>query len=263
MSQSISIRFHQALNDFLPEAQRTAHTCHQLKKTRSVKDLVESIGVPHTEVDVIIVNCQSVDFAYPVQHGDRIEVYPVLNPSALQQLAVSGVIHNRPLAARPPRFVLDVHLGRLAGYLRMLGFDSLYRNDYDDPVLADISAEEDRILLTCDRRLLMRKLVVNGYFVRARQPKRQLHEILSRFSLYDLVEPFGRCMHCNGRIQAVAKQEIEAQLLEKTKKYHDEFFRCDSCHKIYWEGSHFERMKDMIDDISHPDTPPAPSSDRQ
>jgi len=249
MSQSITIRFHQALNDFLPAEQRDTQTCHQLKKTRSVKDLIESIGVPHTEVDVIMVNGKSVDFTYLLQHGDHIEVFPVLNSSVLTELSASALIHNLPQAAQPPRFVIDVHLGRLAGYLRMLGFDCLYRNDYDDPTLAAISAAENRILLTCDRRLLMRKQVHYGYFVRARKPNQQLHEVLSHFALYEQVQPFGRCMHCNGRIRAVAKKDIEQHLLEKTKKYHDEFFRCDSCHKIYWEGSHFDRMKRLIEDI--------------
>jgi len=261
MSQQISIYFHHELNGFLPIEQCSTVFNHEIKKARSVKDLIESIGVPHTEVDVIMVNGRSVDFSYPVQPGDRIDVFPVLNSSDLEQLSLSPLIHNQPPVLQPPRFVLDVHLGRLAGYLRMLGFDCLYRNDYDDPALAGISADEDRILLTCDRRLLMRKQVRYGYFVRARQPKQQLREVLSHFALYDQVEPFGRCMHCNGRIQAVAKKEIEAQLLEKTKKYHDEFFRCDSCHKIYWEGSHFQRMKTMIDDISSAGIPSSSAGD--
>jgi uncharacterized protein with PIN domain len=260
MSQTITIKFHQALNDFLPVDHRSTEFTHELKKTRSVKDLIESIGVPHTEVDVIIVNDKSVDFSYLVQHGGHIDVFPAMNSSDIEQLSVSPLTHNQPPTLQPPRFVLDVHLGRLAGYLRMLGFDCLYRNDYDDPELAAISADENRILLTCDRRLLMRKQVEYGYFVHARQPKQQLQEVLSHFALYDQVQPFGRCMHCNGRILTVAKNDIEEQLLEKTKKYHDEFFRCDSCQKIYWEGSHYDRMKTMIDDISSAGNSSVPSA---
>lgn len=249
MAEQINIRFHQALNDFLPVDWQFTEFTHELKKTRSVKDLIESIGVPHTEVDLIIVNDESVDFNHLIQDHDRIEVLPKLKSSELTELHISPLRHCLLNPSEPYRFLLDVHLGKLAAYLRMLGFDSAYRNDYDDPALAKISAEDNRILLTCDRRLLMRKQVIYGYFVRTRQPRQQLLEVLSRFELYDQIRPFDRCMHCNGRIQAVDKKEIEAQLLAKTKKYHDEFYRCDSCHKIYWEGSHFQNMQTMIEAI--------------
>jgi len=259
MAEQVSIRFHQTLNDFLPDKLRAAEFTHELKKTRSVKDLIESIGVPHTEVDLVMVNDESVDFSYLVQHDDRIELFPALTTAELEQFSVSVLIHNQPQPSLPVRFVIDVHLGRLAGYLRMLGFDCLYRNDYDDPALAAISAKENRILLTCDRRLLMRKQVIYGYFVRARQSREQLSEVLTRYKLYGQVQPFGRCMHCNGLIRSVDKKEIEAQLLEKTRKYPDEFFRCDSCHKIYWEGSHFDRMKNLIEDIRQSENRPSSS----
>ena len=144
------------------------------------------------------------------------------------------------------RFVLDVHLGRLAAYLRMMGFDSLYRNNYDDSTLANISADEQRTLLTCDRQLLMRKQVTHGYFVRSRQPQQQLFEVLSRFDLFDKKKPFTRCMHCNGITQPVNKQEIEARLQAETKKYYNEFFQCEDCNKIYWKGSHYLKMQAMF-----------------
>ncbi len=241
MSQQITIRFYEELNDFLPQNQRKTDFNVALKKARSVKDLIESIGIPHTEVDLIIVNGKSVDFNYPVQPNDHISVYPVF-----ESFDISPLQHCQPQPLRNTRFVLDVHLGRLAAYLRMLGFDTLYKNDCDDETLAQISAEEHRILLTCDRLLLMRKQVSRGYFVRNRQPQQQLLEILSRFDLYNNVKPFTRCMHCNGKTHAVNKQAIEAQLLAKTKKYYNEFFQCDSCNKIYWKGSHYLKMQEMI-----------------
>jgi uncharacterized protein with PIN domain len=240
----ISIRFYEELNDFLPIEQRKMTVYHALKKARSVKDLIESIGVPHTEIDLIIVNGESVDFDHLVEGGEHISVYP-----AFRSLDISPVKHCQPEALSEPRFLLDVHLGRLAAYLRMLGFDTLYRNDYDDPTLADISADEQRILLTCDRLLLMRKQVIYGYFVRAREPHKQLPEVLSRFKLYDQQKPFTRCMHCNGITQPVNKQEIEDRLLPKTKKYYDEFFQCKACNKIYWKGSHYLKMQAMVDKI--------------
>jgi len=244
MPQQITIRFYQELNDFLPQQLRKKNFSVELKKTRSIKDLIESIGIPHTEIDLILVNSESVDFSYQVQADDRISVYPVF-----ESIDITPLKHNQPQPLHDSRFVLDVHLGRLVGYLRMLGFDTLYANDYDDPTLADISASEHRILLTCDRLLLMRKHIDYGYFVRSRQPRQQLLEILSRFELYHKIKPFSRCISCNGNTRQVDKKTIESKLEAKTKMYYDEFYQCDSCRKIYWKGSHFIQMQGMIDNI--------------
>lgn len=244
MSAQIHLRLYAQLNDFLPPEQRQAELILELKQPRSVKDLIESIGVPHTEVDLILANGRSVDFTYPVQLADRLSVYPVF-----QILDCATLIHCQPAALAEPRFVLDVHLGRLTAYLRLLGFDSLYRNDYDDPALADISASEQRILLTCDRQLLMRNQVSYGYFVRARQPRLQLLEIMSRYQLFDKQQPFTRCMHCNGLTRLVHKKDIEQQLLADTRKYYDEFYQCETCNKIYWKGSHYKKLQAVIDNL--------------
>lgn len=250
MSAQVILRFYEELNDFLPDRLRKTNFSHELKKVRSVKDLIESIGVPHTEIDLIVVNEKCVDFNCPVQNGDHISVYPVFHSLPDKVIiAPSQLKHIQPQTLDNPRFVLDVHLGRLAAYLRMLGFDTLYRNDYDDPELADISAKEHRILLTCDRRLLMRKQITRGYFVRSRQPQQQILEIMSRFDLYNKLQPFSRCMHCNGKTRAVKKEEIESRLLAKTKMYYKEFFQCESCHKIYWKGSHYRKMQNMVNKI--------------
>ena len=245
MTRQINLRFYEELNDFLKEDQRKTCFSHELKQPGSIKDLIESIGVPHTEVDLIIVNGESVDFNYQVQHGDHISVYPVF-----ESLDISPLKHCQPKPLRNPRFVLDVHLGKLAAYLRMLGFDTLYRNNYDDPELARISVDEHRILLSYDRQLLMRKHITHAYFVRNRQPQQQLLEIISRFNLYNNQKPFTRCMHCNGKIYTVKKQAIEARLLPQTKKHYDEFFQCECCNKIYWKGSHYLKMNMMIKQMS-------------
>ncbi len=241
MSDPITIRFYQELNDFLPAEQHKTELSYQLKKTRSVKDLIESIGVPHTEVDLVIVDGQSVTLDYLVRGGEHISVYPMF-----ESIDISPLNHCQPQPLRDTRFVLDVHLGRLAAYLRMLGFDSLYRNDYHDAELADISAEEQRILLTCDVKLLMRKQISRAYFVRSRQPRQQLLEVLSRFDLYDNLKPFTRCMSCNGITRAVDKRDIEQRLLPKTKKYYHDFYQCESCNKIYWQGTHYQKMMYII-----------------
>jgi len=245
MTQQVHIRFYEELNDFLQADRRKTEFNYEFKQAGSIKDLIESIGVPHTEVDLIIVNGESVDFNYQINSGDHISVYPVF-----EALDISPLKHCQPEPLRNPRFVLDVHLGKLAAYLRMLGFDTLYRNDYDDPELARISIDEHRILLSCDRQLLMRKHISHAYFVRNRQPQQQLLEILSRFDLYNNLKPFTRCMHCNEKIQVVKKQAIKARLLAQTKKHYDEFFECKFCNKIYWKGSHYQKMKRMIDQIA-------------
>jgi uncharacterized protein with PIN domain len=206
--------------------------------------MIEAQGVPHTEIDLILVNGQSVDFSYGVQNGDRISVYPVF-----ELLDISPVIQLRPQPLRVTRFVLDVHLGQLATYLRLMGFDTLYRNDYKDDELANISSSEHRILLTRDRRLLMRNIVTHGYWLRATRPRQQLIEVLKHFDLFSSVQPFQRCLHCNGQLQAVDKAVINHRLQPKTRQYYDEFHHCRACNRIYWKGSHYQHMQQFIDSI--------------
>ena len=251
MCEQISIHFHEELNELLPPDQRNIDFNHELKETRSVKDLIESIGVPHTEIDTIVVNDESVNFEYLIKPNDRIGLYPPSRVTRPELKNISPLIHCQPEPLTVAHFVLDVHLGKLAAYLRMMGFDSLYRNDYDDPTLANISANEHRTLLTCDRQLLMRKQVTHGYFVRSRQPQQQLIEVLSRFDLFKNKKPFTLCMHCNGITRPVDKQEIEAQLLPKTKKYYKEFYQCEDCNKIYWKGSHYLKMQATINRLKN------------
>lgn len=241
MSGCVQIRFYAELNDFLPAEQHQVTFQHPFKQAGSTKDLIENIGVPHTEVDLILVNGKSVDFNYLIQDGDCISVYPVF-----ESLDISPVTHLQPAPLQQAQFVLDTHLGRLAAYLRMLGFDTLYRNDYDDPTLANVSVDEQRILLTCDIGLLKRKQITYGYFVRSRQPRQQLSEILNRFDLFKQQQPFSRCMHCNGEISAVKKEKVTALLKLDTMSYYNEFWQCAQCKKVYWKGSHYQRMQKLI-----------------
>jgi uncharacterized protein len=246
MSGSVQIRFYEELNDFLPPEQRKITFQHHYKQPRSIKDMLEALGIPHTEIDLIVVNGHSVDFNYLVQDGDHISVYPVF-----ESLDMTPVTRLRPAPLRTTRFVLDAHLGRLAAYLRLFGFDTLYHNDYDDQTLANISANEHRILLTRDKQLLMRKQITHGYFVRTTQPQKQLLEVLTRFDLYKTQQPFSRCMHCNGEIRPARKEDIEPHLLPRTKAWHNEFWQCAQCNKIYWKGSHYQRMQQLITAINN------------
>ena len=232
--------FSAELNDFLPAWQRGKVIHCEFQGNPSVKHLIESLGVPHTEVGRILVNGVERDFSYWVQDGDCIEVYPLANSGSE---APDGTTSELTCAVR---FILDNHLGRLATYLRMLGIDVLYRNDYQDEELACLAEAEQRILLTRDRRLLMRSRVRRGYWVRAKVPRQQLIEILQRFDLARSIGPFRRCIRCNALLQPIAKEKILDRLEPLTKKYYNEFHICPRCHQIYWKGSHYERMQDFI-----------------
>jgi hypothetical protein len=199
------------------------------------------LGVPHGEVDLILVDGRSVGFDHIVDDGQRISVYPVF-----EALDVGQVTRLRPRPLRETRFVLDTHLGQLARYLRLLGFDTLYRNDYEDPELAEIARDDGRLLLTKDRGLLKRKIVSRGYCVRETDPVLQLQEVVSRLDLRGQFEPFKRCLRCNGLIEAVAKAAVVDELPADTRRYYDEFRRCTACGRVYWKGSHYERMRKFL-----------------
>jgi uncharacterized protein with PIN domain len=230
-------RFYEELNDFLSPDQRQRTLPHEFKGRPGVKDSIESFGVPHTEVELIIVGGESVDFHYKLQHGDRVAVYPVF-----ESVDVSPVVRLRDRPLRRTAFVVDVNLGRLARYLRMCGFDVVYRNDFADGDVARISQRDHRIALTRDRRLLHRKTITHGYWVRATDPREQLTEVVDRFDLGTSVSPFKRCLDCNGGLRAVDKEEIRDRLEPLTRRYFDTFYQCRSCGKIYWPGSHYQGM---------------------
>jgi uncharacterized protein with PIN domain len=236
-------RYYAELNDFLPPARRVATFAHSFELPASVKDMIESMGVPHTEIDLILVNGAPVDFSYAVQDGDRISVYP-----AFQKLDTRLLLQLRP-PLQDRRFVLDTHLGRLARYLRMLGFDVDYETSRDDKELSRVSHNEERILLTRDCGLLKRSEVVHGYFVRATEPEQQVPEVLKRFNLFLAVCPFRRCLRCNALLNSVAKETIIERLQTKTRQYYDEFRICPACNRIYWAGSHYERMQRFVQRI--------------
>lgn len=242
--RAATLRFYADLNDFLLPEKRQRPVIYTFELSASVKDVIESLGVPHTEVDLILANGNSVDFAYLVQDQDHISVYPLF-----QSLDIGALTQVRPPALAEARFVLDVHLGRLAGYLRLLGFDALYRNDYLDEELAEISSRENRILLTRDRGLLKRGSVTYGYCLRTTKPQQQLIEVLRRFELLEVVTPFHRCLQCNGLLEPVAKIAVSEQLLPDTRRYYDDFRRCRDCRRIYWKGSHYEHMHRFVEHI--------------
>ena len=225
-----SFTFNGELNDFLPQALKGSTFNLEFAPHQSLKHLIESLGLPHTDFGLVLVNGEAADPSWGLSEADQVVVYPA-----------------EWTPAGEPHFVLDNHLGQLATYLRMLGFDSLYRNDYQDDELARVASEQERVLLTRDRRLLMRKVIRQGYCIHQTDPRRQAVEVLKRFKLQGQVRPFHRCLKCNSPLQVVSKQEVLERLEPLTRLYYDEFRICPSCSQIYWKGSHYGHMLEMIE----------------
>jgi hypothetical protein len=239
-----TFRFYEELNDFLPPHRRKIRFPATFGDSPSVKDTIESLGVPHTEIDVILVNGISIDFSHRLHNGDDVAVYPVF-----ESLDVTNVTRLRPAPLRTIAFICDVHLGRLARALRVLGFDTLYRNDYKDPEIVAIASSGHRMVLTRDRGLLKHSAVTHGYCVRSTAWREQTHEIIERFDLQKVSVPFSRCALCNGIIAKVEKNEIIGLLEDQTKKCYEAFSQCGSCQKIYWKGSHFAKLRELVGEL--------------
>jgi uncharacterized protein len=236
-----TFRFYEELNDFLPAEQRKRDVAYTFHVAPSVKDAIESFGVPHPEVDLIIVDGESVDFSYRLVDGVRVAVYPVF-----ESLDISAATRLRPRPLRRPGFVVDVNLGRLARLLRLFGFDALYRNDYGDSELVQISTREERAILTRDIGVLKRGAVGRGYYVRSQRPMEQLREVIRRFDLADQIEPFGRCTLCNAPLREVSKESVADELPPMTREWVTTAFRCTGCGKLYWRGSHERHVRKMV-----------------
>jgi hypothetical protein len=237
-------RFYEELNDFLsPEKRKRKFEFTFIDRT-SVKDMIESLGVSHAEIDLILVNSKSVNFSYIVHDNDEISVYPVF-----ESLDISDVQHLRPQPLREPKFILDVHLGKLTRYMRMFGFDTFYKNNILDEDLVKISLNERRAILTKDREILKRNDVTHGYWVRNINSEEQLKEIIERFDLKNQIKEFSRCIQCNALLEQIEKEKIINQLPPKVINWHKEFFLCPNCKKVYWKGSHYEKMKQLIEKI--------------
>jgi uncharacterized protein with PIN domain/putative ubiquitin-RnfH superfamily antitoxin RatB of RatAB toxin-antitoxin module len=233
----IRLRFYGSLNDFLPREQRQRVETHALREGASVKDVIESRGVPHPEVELVLVNGQSVSFSYRVADGDRISVYPRFFEFEPGELSCV-----RPAPPAELRFVLDGHLGRLAAYLRALGYDTAHERDAADDALAALACSEDRVLVTRDIGLLKRGIVRHGYWMRATQPAEQLAEIDRRWPLAKNAQPFTRCLACNVRLERVDKQAVLDRLLPRTRAVYDLILECPACRRLFWPGSHHDHL---------------------
>jgi len=234
-------RFYAELNNFLAPSHRQRTFGHPLSRDATVKHMIEALGVPHTEVELICVNGVPVDFSHRLQDGERVSVYP-----AFSSIDIHPSVRLRPEMAAPGRFIADAHLGQLAKSLRMLGFDVLYRNDYSDAEVARIAAEEGRAVLTRDRDLLIRKEIVRGCYLHAVDVETQMAEVIVRFKLAPHVRAFSRCLTCNGELRAVDKQEVAHRVPHHSRQFYEHFFECAGCAQVYWEGSHVARMRTRV-----------------
>jgi len=238
-------RFYAELNDFLPSGKRQVPFEYEFTGNPSIKDAVEAIGVPHPEVDLVVVGGVSVGWEYHLRGGDDVAVYPMF-----EAVDISPVVRLRAAPLRATRFVVDVHLGRLARWLRMLGFDTAYDARCDDARIIEVAASEGRVILTRDRGLLKNARVTHGYWVRSTNPRAQIEEVVGRLDLRSQFAPFTRCMECNGTIDECALEEVRDQVPPKARERSRRFYRCNQCRKVYWEGTHVERMRRLIDEIS-------------
>jgi uncharacterized protein len=238
----VRLRFHGDLNLFLRSKASDVVTERSLAEKTSIKDVIESCGVPHPEVDLILIDDQTVGFDHTVAKDTNVEVFPIENRDTyhtekrLQSIGIG-------------RFVSDGHLGGLTRNLRLLGFDVAYPKNADDRQLLEVMIRENRALLTRDRRLLMHAIVQHGYYPRSQNADEQTIEVVRRFELSELIAPFTRCLRCNAPLEEAPKAEIIDKLQPLTKIYYDQFHRCPDCKQIYWSGSHFPKLQKRIEEI--------------
>ena len=237
----VTLRFYAELNDFLPPDRRQRDWLREFQPPAPARHVIESCGVPHTEVELIVRGAESIGLDAPVGEGDRLAVYPMFESFDVRPLLR---LRTRPL--RRPRFVADAHLGALARRLRLLGFDTLWHNDWGDQVLARLAADEQRILLTRDRQLLMRQAVTHGCYLRSGSTSGQLAELIRRLQLCAEIAPFTRCTLCNGRLEPVPPDAPSLDVPTRVRERHRDYWRCPGCSRLYWKGTHWEALRRQI-----------------
>jgi len=244
-----TFRFYEELNDFLSAERRRQEFSVPCAEAATTKHMIEALGVPHTEVELILVNDESVGFDHRLREGDRVAVYP-----KFEALDVTPLLRVREQPLRTPRFVADAHLGALARLLRIAGFDTLYDNRYQDREIADIAGRDDRIVLTRDRELLKLRSITHGCYVHAVKPTQQFMEIIDRLDLARSARPFSLCLVCNAPLRSIEKAAVLERLPASVRDQQERFTRCDVCHRVFWEGSHWRRMQALLTESLHADT---------
>lgn len=236
-----SFRFYAQLNDFLAPAHRGRAFPWPCAPDATLKHVIEVLGVPHTEVGLMLRNGLPVDFFQRLAAGDRVAVYPDFQAIDLGPMPVL-----QPALPDVTRFVADAHLGALARLLRLAGFDTVYDNHLGDGEIVALAGREQRIVLTRDLELLKRRGVSHGAYVHAQAPDVQLAEILGRFDLTGRVCPFSLCLACNAPLQAVEKEQVMARLPPRVRERQQHFSRCAACGRVFWQGNHWRHMGERL-----------------
>lgn len=227
----VTVSFAGELRDHLDRATRDGVVRLTLELPAGLRDVVQSLGVPHVECGEVTVNGEAKPWSSNVADGDEISVrarYPLGSPRL------------------DPRFLLDDHLGKLARHLRMLGFDADHEVGADDSDLARRSVAEARMLLTRDRGLLMRAVLRDGRFIRSVEPTDQAIEVVRSFALATVVEPLTRCLECNELLSAASREEVADRVPASAAVRHDRFGLCPTCRRVYWEGTHVDDLRERI-----------------
>lgn len=241
----IVCRCYAELNDFLADSWKYKPFSLQLKTPVLVSEALSMLGIPLSEVDLILVNSKPVERRHKLADGDYFSVYPTF-----ETFDISSLKSNPHKVLRKTTFIADAHLGKLTKYLRMLGFDTLYRNDFGDEEIINISLKDNRIILTRDKTLLNSKRITHGYYIRSVNKHDQLTEVISKFDLKSQFKPFTRCMTCNGLLVPKLPEQIENLVDKETFANFNVFYYCPTCNKVFWQGSHFKRMESLILDIT-------------
>ena len=251
-----TFRFYEELNDFLPPERRKREFASACARAATTKHMIEALGVPHTEVELILVNGQSVGFDRLLEEGDRVAVFP-----KFEMLDVTPMLRVREHPLRVIRFVADAHMGGLAHLLRMAGFDTLYDNNFHDKEIETIVVRDGRIVLTRDRELLKRRAITHGCYVHTLKPPQQFCEIFERLDLGRSVHPFTLCLECNVPLHPIEKAEVLMRIPPSVRERFDTFSTCENCNRVFWEGSHWRRMRDLLDGCMRTESIPHLSSD--
>jgi uncharacterized protein len=241
-----TFRFHRELNEFLARSQRDQAFACACPPASTTRHMIEALGVPHTEVEIILRNDRPASFDAPIENGDRIEVYP---GGALAPEPRTGARLREPLRKESLRFIADAHLGGLAQLLRLAGFDTRYDNHFPDDEIERLALAEHRVVLTRDRELLKRRALVHGCYVRALPPDAQWREVAGRLALANHVRPFRLCLMCNAPLRAASAEELGGRVPDGVLERHERFVTCDVCRRVFWEGSHWKRMRARIEEL--------------
>jgi len=238
----LTLDLDERLQELLPRKLRLSKmVVYPLTRRASIKDIIEALHIPHTEIGSIVHQDAEISFFHIPEPGERLALFS-FSPGT----DVTMPTRLRPNPLQKTAFMVDINVGKLARLLRMCGIDTRYEPELNEADLAEQVVTNRRILLSRNRDLLQRKIITWGHLVRAEQPEEQLAEVITLYGLEEAIKPFSRCLECNALLQPVEKTAILHRLEPLTKKYYQTFRICSDCNQIYWRGSHHQRMDTLM-----------------